>query len=266
MHLNSKYLAVILNRNMGEVCDNLRKKLLDEGIMDVIVVDSSTDEMLQSKFVSIGSIDQKAKDVGYRINRGFNLGLNYALNNYDFDWIFCFPVDTEIIKFDLESFDLISRQFPKITAYALAEKSDAYLPLIKKNVGLVWNIPEGPILLSQELVSMFKTTHGVTLFSDENFRSYLSFKELAFRIYSNNLALGIYDGFLVAENEDLLLTYSELMKTEDFSSNKKLLISEGGEWLFNKYGIFDRWAFENAVRLLYEEFCKVNPGYKPIEI
>lgn len=266
MPLTNKYLAVILNRNMGEICDDLRKKLLTEGITDVIVVDSSTDEMLQSKFVTIGSIDQDAKDVGYRINRGFNLGLNFALRNYTFDWIFCFPVDTEILKFDLGSFDLISKQFPKIKAYALAEKDDPYLPLIKNQIGLVWNVPEGPILLSQELVSMFKTTNNVSLFSDENFRSYLSFKELAFRIYSANFALGIFDGFLVAENEELLLTYSELMKTEDFSLNKKLLISEGEEWLFKKYGIFDRWAFENTIRLLYEEFCKVNPEHKSIEI
>lgn len=113
---------------------------------------------------------------------------------------------------------------------------------------------------------MYKNNSKFSLFSDENFRSYLSFKELALRIYAANLALGIYDGFKVSENEELLLTYSELMKTEDFSLNKKLLIKEGEEWLFNKYGIFDRWSFETIVRLLYEEFCKVNPDYKSIQI
>jgi len=266
MHQDNRYLAIILNRNLGEVCDNLRKKLLDKGIMDVIVVDSSTDELLQSKFVSIGAIDHEAKTNGYRINRGFNLGLNFALDNFDFDWIFCFPVDSEIIKFDLKSFDLISKRFPKIKAYALPEQNDPYLPLIKNQIGLVWNIPEGPILLNYELVSKYRTFNNVSLFSDENFRSYLSFKELAFRIYSANFALGIYDGFIVTENEELLLTYAELMKTENFSLNKRLLLSEGEEWLFKKYGVFDRWAFENAIRLLYEEFCKVNPEHKSIEI
>ena len=121
-------------------------------------------------------------------------------------------------------------------------------------------------MLHFDLVSKYKSNDNVSLFSDENFRSYLSFKELAFRIYSANFALGIYDGFLVSEKEELLLTYSELMKTEDFSLNKRLLISEGEEWLFNKYGIFDRWSFENIIRMLYEEFCKVNPEHKSIEI
>ena len=251
---------------MGEVCDILRTKLLDNGIDHVIVVDSSTDELLQSKFVTIGSIDQKAKDSGYRINRGFNLGLKYALEHYQFDWIFCFPVDTEIVEFNLGTFDLVHKQFPKIQAYALPEKNDPYLPLIKNQIGLVWNVPEGPILLSFDLVSKYKSNENVLLFSDENFRSYLSFKELAFRIYSANFALGMYDGFLVSEKEELLLTYSELMKTEDFSLNKKLLISEGEDWLFKKYGVFDRWSFENTIRLLYEEFCKVNPEHKSIEI
>lgn len=264
MHLNNKYLAIILNRNLGEVCDKLREELLNKGILDVIVVDSSTDRSLQSKFVTIGAIDQNALEYGYRINRGFNLGLSHALKNYEFDWIFCFPVDTEIIDLDLESFDVDSRQFPRIMAYSLLEKNDPYLPLIKYKIGLVWNILEGPILLRYDLVSNYKDGEIVSLFDDNNFRAFLSFKELAFRIYSANFAVGIYKNFLVEEKEELLLTYSELMKTESFSLNKKLLISEGEKWLFKKYGIFDRWAFETAIRLLYEEFIRVNPEYKSI--
>ena len=266
MHLNNKYLAIILNRNLGEVCDELRKELLTKGILDVIVVDSSTDQSLESKFVTIGAIDQNALEHGYRINRGFNLGLSYALENYEFDWIFCIPVDTEIIELDLTSFDIDSQQYPKIMAYSLLEKNDPYLPLIKKQIGLVWNILEGPILLKYDLVLKYKTSNGVSLFDDENFRSFLSYKEIALRIYSSNFAVGVYNKFLVAEKEELLLTYSELMRTESFSLNKQLLISEGEKWLFKKYGIFDRWAFETIVRLLYEEFFKVNPEYKVIEI
>jgi len=63
-----------------------------------------------------------------------------------------------------------------------------------------------------------------------------------------------------------LLTYSELMKTESFSLNKQLLISEGGDWLFKKYGIFDRWAFETIVRLLHNEFLICNPKYSEIKL
>jgi redox-regulated HSP33 family molecular chaperone len=266
MQLNNKYLAIILNRNLGEICDELREELLRKGIFDVIVVDSSTEQSLKSKFATIGAVDQNALDHGYRINRGFNLGLGYALKNYEFDWVFCFPVDTEIISLDLEAFDVDSEQFPKIMAYSLLEKEDPYLPLIKNQVGLVWNILEGPILLKYELVSKYETDNIVTLFDNENFRTFMSYKEIAFRIYSANLAVGIYSKFLVAEREDLLLTYSELMKTESYSLNKRLLISEGEKWLFKKYGIFDRWAFETIIRLLYEEFIKVNPKYKSIEI
>ena len=176
MHLNNKYLAIILNRNLGKICDELREQLLSKGIFDVIVVDSSTDHLLQSKFVTIGAIDQNALEHGYRINRGFNLGLSYALKNYEFDWIFCFPVDTEIINLDLEAFDVDSKQFPKIMAYSLPEKNDPYLPLIKNKVGLVWNILEGPILLKYELVYNYKIDEVVSLFDDENFRAFLSFK------------------------------------------------------------------------------------------
>ena len=266
MRLKNRYLAIILNRNLGKVCDALRLELLSRGVQNVIVVDSSTDQSLQSEYVTIGATDQSALDHGYRINRGFNLGLNYALENYEFDWIFCIPVDTSIIELDLNAFDTDSVLYPKIMAYTLPEKNNPYLPLMKNSIELVWNVLEGPILLKRELVSRFKFENTVLLFDNENFRAYMSYKELAFRIYSSNFALGIYSKFLVEEREELLLSYSELMKTESFSVNKQLLISEGGKWLFKKYGIFDRWAFETIVRLLYEEFLRVNPEYKSIEI
>lgn len=266
MHLKNKYLAIILNRNLGTECDALRESLLSKGVSEVIVVDSSTDKSLQSQFVTIGSIDNSAIQNGYRINRGFNLGLNYAIQHHTFDWIFCLPVDTQIIKMELDSFDLDSEQYPKIVAYTLPESNNPYLPLIRNKIGLVWNILEGPILLNYKLVSKYKTEKSVVLFDENNFRAFLSFKELALRIYSANFAVGIYNKFLVSEREELLLTYSELMRTENFTLNKQLLISEGKEWLFKKYGIFDRWAFETIVRLLHDEFLTCNPKYFEIKL
>jgi hypothetical protein len=266
MHLKNKYLAIILNRNLGKECDALREALLSKGVSDVIIVDSSTDPSLESQFVTIGCIDNSAREHGYRINRGFNLGLNHAVNNHKFDWVFCLPVDTQIIELDLDSFDLDSERYPKIVAYTLPESNNPYLPLIKNNIGLVWNILEGPILLNYKLVSKYKRENSVVLFDENNFRAFLSYKELAFRVYSANFAIGIYNKFLVAEREELLLTFSELMKTEDFSLNKQLLIREGGEWLFKKYGIFDRWAFETIVRLLHDEFVICNPKYSEIKL
>jgi hypothetical protein len=266
MRLKNKYLAIILNRNLGKECDALREALLSKGVSDVIIVDSSTDQSLQSQFVTIGSIDNSATEHGYRINRGFNLGLNYAIDNHKFDWVFCLPVDTQIIDLDLGSFDLDSEQYPKIVAYTLPESDNPYLPLIKNNIGLVWNVLEGPILLNYELVSKYKSANSVSLFDENNFRAFLSYKELAFRVYSANFAVGIYNKFLMAEREELLLNYSELMKTESFSLNKQLLIHEGGEWLFKKYGIFDRWAFETIIRLLHDEFLICNPKYSEIKL
>ena len=266
MEQTNKYLAIILNRNLGQECDALRKKLLNYGISDVIVVDSSTNSTLKSKFVTIGAVDDSVVESGYRINRGFNLGLNYALDHYSFDWIFCFPVDTDIINLDLNNFEIESKKFPKIVAYSLPEKNNPYLPMIKNYIGLVWNILEGPILLKYELVNKYKTENDVVLFDNKNFRGFLSYKELALRVYSLNLAMGIYKEFIISEREELLLTYSELMKTETFSTNKQLLIKEGKEWLFQKYGIFDRWSFENIIRLLHDEFLTCNPKYLEISL
>lgn len=261
MNKNKKFIAIILNRNLGTICDELRHNLLNSGISDVIIVDSSTGRELQSEFVNVSADDNESIKQGLRINRGFNIGLNYALQHFEFEWVFCFPVDTQIVKLELEAFELVSAKYPKIQAFPLLEQNDPYLSLMKKDLGLVWNIPEGPILLKGSFVSQFKVENKVILFDDNNFRAFLSFKELALRVYANGGAIGLFSNFLISEREDLLLNYFELMKTESFSDNKRLLIEEGNEWLRSKYGISDRWSFENLIRLAYEEFLRCNPGY-----
>ena len=101
MKMQYKYVAVILNRNLGKKCDDLRNELLEIGFSEIVIVDSSPDPILQSGYITIKANDANSIKRGLRINRGFNLGINYAIKNYDPDWILCLPVDSQIIKIDL---------------------------------------------------------------------------------------------------------------------------------------------------------------------
>ncbi len=261
-----KYSAVILNRNLGKECDSLREKLLEVGFSEIVIVDSSPDLNLQSAHITIKADDANSIKKGLRINRGFNLGIDHVIKNYDSDWILCLPTDSRIIKLDLENFEKESDLYPKIVAYSMINPNHPYLSLLKRNIGLAWNIEEGPILLKSSFLKNFEYSNKIKFFDDLNFRGYESFKEVAFRIYGNDKGIGIYKSFLIEEREEFLLNFSELMRTENISLNKELLINEGKLWLSQKYGLFDRWSFEVIIRLIFNEFLLRNPTYKEIEL
>lgn len=266
MIMQYKYVAVILNRNLGRKCDDLRNELLEIGFSEIVIVDSSPDPILQSEYITIKANDANSIKRGLRINRGFNLGINYAVKNYNPDWILCLPVDSQIIKIDLKNFEKEAFLYPKIVAYSMINPNHPYLSLLKSNIGLVWNIEEGPIFLKSSFLKNFEYKNKITLFDNHNFRSYLSFKEIALRIYGNDKSIGIYKSFLIEEREEYLLNFAELMKTESYSLNKELLIKEGEIWLRQKYGLFDRWSFETILRLIFDEFLLRNPDYKEIAL
>jgi hypothetical protein len=264
--MHNSYCAVILNRNLGNETDTLRDRLLLLGFSNVVVVDSSTDISLQSKYANVIADDLSTLKLGYRMNRGFNLGLDYAIKNFNPDWVLCLPVDSYIEKIDLDGFEKESKSYSKIVAYTFLNESHPYFSLFKKNIALIWNIDEGPIMVKTNFVKEFITNNQVNIFDNNNFRGYMSFKELALRVYANNKGIGAYKSFIIREREEFLLNFAELMKTESYSKNKELLIVEGSSWLREKYGFLDRWSLENIVRLTYDEFLLCNPKYLEIKL
>lgn len=262
--INNNYCAVILNRNLGNECDKLRINLLDLGFSNVVIVDSSTDKNFASNYANIQATDIDILEHGYRINRGFNEGLTYSLKNFQPDWILCLPVDSRIEKIDLKLFEHQAKQYDKIVAYGTINSKSSYFRLLREPIGIVWNIEEGPIMIHRSFLENFWIDNKIRLFDNDNFRGYLSFKELALKIYGTNRAMGICKFLLIEEREEFLLNFSELMKTESFSLNKELLILEGQFWLKNKYGFSNRWELENLARLLFDEFVLRNPKYRKI--
>ena len=261
--MNNEITVVIVNRNLGKVCDLLIENLTNFGINQFEVVDASSDINLRSKNATCIPVSEEITAKGLRINRGFNIGISAAIRNSNNSWILCLPVDTEIEKFELESLMSSLNDFPKVVAVLPLESNSAYLPLLKEEkVGLVWNISEGPILLKRDFVLKFQENEINSLFDDSNFRGYLSFIELALRIYGNDHGIFITKDLVFKEREDYLLNFSELLKTEPLEINKYLLISEGKKWLYEKYGFFDRWSLERLAQLSFNDFLNSNPKYQ----
>lgn len=259
--------VIILNRNLGEVCDNLVERLnsfLIEGKDQVIVVDSGSEPQLRSRFTSIGLSDELTHQQGLRFGRGMNLGLQHreSLENKN-PWILLLPVDTEIVEWDLHRVLQNLKSQDRIAALKPASQNSEYLKILDgSTLKYGWNFEEGAWLINSSFVSYVQNSLETADFFDENnFRGYLTSLDLAFRAYVNGFGIAITSGLVVYENETYLLDKASLIRTEPLDENQKLMIAEGLNWLRRKYQIQDVWDFAQLVRLCFDQFLVENPEF-----
>lgn len=259
--------VVILNRNLGKVCDELVGKLVKLGVesASIVVVDSGSDMDKVSRYTTIRIDDEDVLNKGLRTNRGFNLGISeIQQRNSQAEWILCLPVDCEIVFADLDlMFEKIA-QLPRVVAIKPLQSQDQHLQLMNgENFRVAWYVEEGPLFLRKDYVRSLGKNYGQDYFFDEqNFRGYCSTLEVSMQAYANGFAFAVTDLVQINENQSYLLESSDLVKTEPIDAHLRLMVHEGEYWLKSKYGITDSWAFANIVRLLYTEFLKTFPEYQ----
>jgi glycosyltransferase involved in cell wall biosynthesis len=260
--------AIVLNRNLMCVTDNLIADLNRRDCFGFVgVVDAGSRDEEVSKYTVVKANSPEVKVFGLRVNRGYNLAINWWLNqSTNSQYLLLLPNDTEINCLDLE---LLWESLPeriKVAAIVPLSVTDPYNAILpSQGVGLGWNFNEGPIVLSREFIE-FMVSCGCEVFDSKNFRSYLSFVEIALKAYANDYALVATRHISFIENESHLEKHYDLIATEESSKNAELLIAEGRAWLGRKYGIIDGMAFENLVRLSFEDFLFSNPQVKHLEI
>jgi hypothetical protein len=94
----------------------------------------------------------------------------------------------------------------------------------------------------------------------------MSFLELSFRAYANNKAIMATSSVAFREDTSIIKEQFAIIETEEQQKNFQMMITEGETWLAEKYGVRDRWSFELCVRLLFEEFIRVNPEFGGIDL
>jgi GT2 family glycosyltransferase len=259
--------VIILNRNLGEVCDALVEKLnsfLIQGVDRVIVVDSGSESSLKSRYTSVGLSDELTHQQGLRFGRGMNLGLQYRESlGAKNPWILLLPVDTEIIEWDLHNVIGNLKSQDRIAALKPASQKSEYLKILDgSSLKFGWNFEEGAWLINSNFVSYVQNSLETADFFDEyNFRGYLTSLDLAFRAYVNGFGIALTSGLIVYENETYLLDKASLIRTEPLDENQKLMVSEGLNWLRQKYQIQDVWDFAQLVRLCFDQFLIENPEF-----
>jgi hypothetical protein len=263
--------VLILNRNLGEICDSLVRDLESRlGSDDTItVIDAGSMDGQQSSYTAVKADDSDTRDHGLRFGRGMNLGLKHrAQNGLCNPWVLMLPVDTEVVFWDVERLIEQASAVNELVAIKPVESESPYAQLLgQASLKLAWNLEEGPWLIRSSFIKeQQKMSARGEFFSHDNFRGYLTSLDLAFRAYANGYCLGISNNLVLHENESYLLNRSDLIGTEPLDLNRKLLVSEGLDWLRGSYAIEDPWSFAQVVRLLYARFLEENPKYQTMGI
>ena len=263
--------VLILNRNLGEVCDSLVRDLESRLCSrdTITVIDAGSVDGQESLYTKVRVDDSYTKEHGLRFGRGMNLGLKYRSDNgLSNPWVLMLPVDSEIIFWDVDRLIAQASAVNELVAIKPMGSQSPYAQLIEQtSLKLAWNVDEGPWLIRSSFIEeQLKMSAQGNFFSHDNFRGYLTSLDLAFRAYANGYCLGITSHLVIHENESYLLNRSDLIRTEPLDLNRRLLVSEGLKWLENSYAIGDPWSFAQVVRLLYERFLEENPSYQNMGI
>lgn len=254
--------CIVLNRNLRQVTDRLCDQLETYSVVRrCFVVDAGSTEDEVSKRTIARDASPDAISNGLRPNRGFNLGIKAWLDSEIADWVLLLPNDSEVSNFDAQRLLSELRSQTNIVAVVpISEKSPYNHLLLDKELALAWNVNEGPILIRSDYLRGAYEQPGFELFDSENFRGYCSFLDLALKIYSTNQGLSITNAISFRENTKYTISHFELMRTEPYEENIRLMLEEGKLWLTRKYGYSDRRNLEQVVRLAFEEFVRSNPG------
>jgi hypothetical protein len=255
--------VLILNRNLKQVTDNLVATLKSDPRVDFVgVIDAGSRQEEISNFTVVRDDSIEVEQHGLRLNRGFNLGVSWwQSQERTSNYLLLLPNDTEIINFELDSLVSGLAKISQLAAALPLMRNSPYTQILpKERVGIVWSVNEGPIILTKTFVEhQFRC--GVSVFDNQNFRGYLSFTDLAVKIYANNFCIVASDLISFKENETYLQSQYQLIGTEPVEENSRLLLNEGKVWLAKKYGLHEGRSLELIARLLFEEFFRANPKH-----
>jgi hypothetical protein len=273
----ARVATIILNRNLPEVTESLydHLKKFDGDATDIYIVEAGSDASKLTKHSSWHANWDEATQHGLRYGRGMNFGLSQLWKEDKFknyDAFFLLTNDTELQQLaTVAPLMKIMDEHPKLGILSpCSERWGEKLLLEKEQTKYFWFIHNNSFLLRREFIESVckinKPDFMNFLFDGENFRGYLSESELIAKAYANDWAAAITSAVWAGENESYLINQADLIKTEDYQENLRLYVTEGKDWLRNKYGFNSRWSMQQYVKSFYDKFFEFHPEYSAYKI
>jgi len=268
--INRRVAIIILSRNLPDRVENLVREFRehDTDASDIYVIEAGTDrERLSPHYTTWASSDEVMQE-GLRLPRGFNLGLLELLRTGRFhDYDFFFLVRATV---GLEG-PVISRLLTQMSAHprvgilspcgATWEERALIGP---DDLRYVWHINHYAWLVRRELVELVMEREDPSminlLFDGTNFRGYGTDLELVTKGYINEYATALSTAAFLNEDPELLMSQADLIKTDPFGVNARIVFEEGFRWMRRKYGFRTRLQMQVYAEMWYERFFALNPS------
>lgn len=269
--------TIILNRNLPEVTERLCGFLLENSgnLTDLFIVESGSESEKLSKYCTWWANWEESMRYGLRYPRGFNFGLTKLLEegkfkNYDYFFLVCNDTEFEE-KSAIEVLISEMEKHPRVGILSPCSKRWGEYKLLQKNeTKYFWYVQHISWFIRREYIESIMETEEPSymnfLYDGTNFRGYGADIELIVKGYANDWATAITKKVLINENEELLKTKADLIKTEHYEENLVNVINEGKKWLHRKYGFNSRWTMQMYAKFMYEKFFEYFPELEVYKI
>lgn len=269
-----KTATIILNRNLPKETDALvdHLKEFDAEYTDIFVVEAGSEKNNLSKYCTWHVQDADVIKNGLRYSRGMNYGLLQLWNSpnwENYDSFFLITNDTKLPKGQktISTLKETLADHPRLGICAPCSKKWGEKDLIgHDSLKYFWFIHNNAYFMRKKLIEQLLDNKNPSyidfLFDGNNFRGYLSESEIIAKAYSNDWAAAITTKVFAEEEETLLASKNDIIKTEAYELNLSLYFSEGLSWVKKKYGFNSRWQMMQYSKLMYDNFFKYFPDEK----
>jgi len=273
----NKTATLVLNRNLPDITNTLYESLQKHNgdLTDLYVIESGSSKDKLSKYCSFWANWEESLAHGLRYPRGFNYGLLQLLESKKYDqYDYFFLVCNDSV---FEPKPIVGTLLQEMTTHPrvgilspCSEKWGERSLLKDQQTKYFWHINHVAWFVRRSYIDSVRQldnpTHLNFLYDGDNFRGYESDIELIAKGYANDWASAVTSKVRVEENEDLLKTRFEAMKTDDFRTNREKVFQEGNRWLRRKYGFNHRWTMQMYAKFFYDKFFEFYPQLSAFKI
>lgn len=269
--------TIILNRNLPDVTDRLCELISSKNntLTDIFVVESGSDQAKLSRHCTWWANWEEAMAQGLRPPRGFNYGLQQLWLEGRFqhyDNFFLVTNDTEFgdypfLEILLEELD----KHRRVGILSPCSRRWGERGLLQHTqTRYFWYVLNTALLVRRAFVESVMTcdepTHINFLYDGSNFRGFGTELELIAKGYANEWATAITSAVLCEENESHLRHQADVIRTESYEKNMRLVVDEGKQWMYRKYGFKNRWTMQLYAKAFYDMFFQYFPELTPYKI
>lgn len=268
--MKRRVATIILSRNLPERVDQLVRELRrhDNDDLDVYVVEAGTDRERLSEHHTTWANSDEAMQEGLRPARGFNLGLlelvrRGTLRDYDFIFMVRATVELDgpVVSRLLDQLE----EHPRVGIISPCGQAWEEQELIGPgSLKYVWHINHYAWMVRRELVELLMDHESPSveslLFDGTNFRSYGTDTELIVKGYINEYATALTTAVFLQEDQALLKTRADLIRTDPYDVNARKVFDEGFRWMRRKYGFTTRLQLHEYAELWYDRFFELHPS------